>query len=341
MNAAKEMLLLSQEDLLSANCLDFKAAVEVCRQALVAYSEGDVIAPEKVSVIFDERTQDRINCLPAGFRSAKTYGMKWVSVFPENPRVRGIQNVGALSLLSSMEDGNPLALMDSTMLSGLRTAAMSALAARYLAKAQPRRLAFIGAGVQARMHFLAMTTEFPSISSCAVASRTSATEREFARQMSARTADVDIVPMGGDYEAAVRDADMIVTAISGQERILQPRWISPGAFYAHVGGLEDDYGVPKKAAKIVCDSWAGAKHRSQTISRMYHEGLLRDSDIYAELHEIVTGSRLGRENDEEFIYYNGVGLAFVDVAIARWALERARVQGVGHRFTLQEKPLFG
>ena len=125
MNAAKEMLLLSQEDLLSANCLDFKAAVEVCRQALVAYSEGDVIAPEKVSVIFDERTQDRINCLPAGFRSAKTYGMKWVSVFPENPRVRGIQNVGALSLLSSMEDGNPLALMDSTMLSGLRTAAMS------------------------------------------------------------------------------------------------------------------------------------------------------------------------------------------------------------------------
>ena len=139
----------------------------------------------------------------------------------------------------------------------------------------------------------------------------------------------------------MRDADVIVTAISGQEKILQPEWISPGAFYAHVGGLEDDYGVPKKAAKIVCDSWAGAKHRSQTISRMYHEGLLRDSDIYAELHEIVTGSRPGRENDEEFIYYNGVGLAFVDVAIARWALERARAQGVGHKFTLQERPLFG
>ena len=341
MNATKEILLLSQEDLLSANCLDFKAAVEVCRRALVAYSEGDVIAPEKVSVIFDERTQDRINCLPAGFRSAKTYGMKWVSVFPENPRVRGMQNVGALSLLSSMEDGNPLALMDSTMLSGLRTAAMSALAARYLAQGRPRSLAFVGAGVQARMHFLAMTEEFPSISQCVVASRTSATEREFARQMAARRSGVDIVPANGDYEAAVRDADIVVTAISGQERILQPGWISQGAFYAHVGGLEDDYGVPRKAAKIVCDSWAGVKHRSQTISRMYHEGLLRDSDIHADLHEIVVGSKPGRERDDEFIYYNGVGLPFIDVAIAQWAMERARAKGVGLTFTLQERCLFG
>ena len=93
------------------------------------------------------------------------------------------------------------------------------------------------------------------------------------------------------------DTDIIVTAISGQAPVLKARDVRAGMLYIHVGGWEDEYGVALKADKIVCDDWNASKHRTQTICRMYKEGLLKDKDIYADLAEIIAGQKKGRESD--------------------------------------------
>lgn len=340
MEYSRDICILSQDDLIKAGCFNMAAAVKVCEEALREYAEGKVIFPDKISVIFNEETQDRINCLPAGLRSKKVYGMKWVSVFPENPHKQDLPNLSAVVLLSEMVTGFPVAFMEATLCSNMRTAAMSALAAKYLAVENPETIGFIGAGEQAKSHFLAMKTIFPSLKVCKVSSRTEASEMRFVEQMQKFHPDTHFVVCKSDYCAAAKNADIIVTAISGQEKVLQAEWIKDGALYCHVGGLEDDFAVAKKASKIVCDSWNVVKHRTQTISRMYKQGLLADDDIYADLHELVIGEKPGRENNQEFIYYNGVGLSYIDVALANWMYETATGKGFGQTIQLMDRSMF-
>lgn len=340
MNYNRDICILSQQDLIDAGCFDMKAAINVCEQALTDYANGHVIFPDKVSVIFDEATQDRINCLPAGLKKDKVYGMKWVSVFPENPHKRGLPNLSAVVLLSELESGFPVAFMEATMCSNIRTAAMSALAGKYLANPESSVMGIIGAGEQAKSHFLAMKAQFPGLKECRVSSRTEASEDKFIAQMSKFHPDVTFIGCRGDHAKAIEGADLLVTAISGQAKLLQAEWIKDGATYFHVGGLEDDFAVPRKASKIVCDDWHVVKHRTQTVSQMYQQGLLQDSDIHGDLYQIVTGQKPGREDPREFIYYNGVGLSYIDVAMSNWMYRTAKEKGLGKTINLLDKSMF-
>ena len=340
MNFERNIRIITQKDLISAGCFDFTAAIKVIEKTLVDYSKGKIIFPDKVSVVFNESTQDRINCLPAGLIDEKIYGMKWVSVFPENPYLKNLPNLSAVLLLSELENGFPVAFMEGTLCSNMRTAAMSAIAAKYLANPEPETIGFIGTGEQAKSHFLAMKNLFPSIKICKISANSKASEDLFVTQMKKFHPDVEFTAYHEAYKEAVADADIIVTAISGQEPILKAAWIKKGAFYCHVAGYEDEFAVAQKADKIVCDDWNVVKHRTQTISRMYKQGLLKDEDIHANLYEIVTGHKPGRENADEFIYFNGVGLSYIDVALATWMYKRAKEKGLGQIVTMQDKSMF-
>ena len=135
-------------------------------------------------------------------------------------------------------------------------------------------------------------------------------------------------------------ADILVTATSAQAPLLKAAWMKPGAFYSHIGGWEDEYEVAKQCDKIVCDDWETVKHRTQTLSRMYKDGELSDEDVYANLVEVVAGEKGGRETAEERVYFNAVGLAYVDVAIAHAMYQRARDAGKGRLSSIQETMIF-
>ena len=327
---ANELTLkyLSQEALLEAGCLDMSAAIDVVENVLLAHENGRVLYPDKTVQIFDEELQSRINCLPATLLDEKVCGMKWVSVFPGNPHMFGLQNQSAVLLLSSLETGFPIALLEGTLSSNLRTAAVGSCAAKYLARPDSREIGFIGAGEMARMHLVGMKTVLPGLKVCRVASRTEKTENEFIAQMAPLFPDMEFIPCRGSYEKAAVGADVIVTAISGQAPLLRGAWCKKGAFYCHVAGWEDDEDTALKADKIVCDSWEVVKHRTQTISRLYQAGKLRDEDIHANLVDLVAGRKPGRERDDEFIYFNSVGLSYIDVAMANAFLHKAEGKAV-------------
>lgn len=331
---------LSQEDLLRAGCLDPGMAMSAAESAMRAFADGEVLFPEKIVQIFNEETQERINCLPATFLAERICGVKWVSVFPPNPVKYGIQNLSAVFVLSEIEKGFPVAIMEGTLCSNLRVGAMGAVAAKHLAREDSEVIGFIGAGEQAKMHLLSMKVARPSLRVCRVGAKTRDEEEQFVREMSPLLPGMEFVVAGTDLRSAVEEADIIVTATSAQAPLLKAAWMKPGAFYSHVGGWEDEYAVAKQCDKIVCDDWETVKHRTQTLSRMYRDGELADGDVHANLADLVLGTKAGRESDEERTYFNAVGLAYVDVGIAQAMHLRALEAGAGTELALQEAMIF-
>ncbi len=212
---------------------------------------------------------------------------------------------------------------------------MGAVGAKYLARGKCESIGMIGSGEQARMHLTAIKHTHPELKACRVASRTAENSRAFISVMQERFPDMSFTDCGDDYEKSAYGADIIVTAVSCQAPLLKASAVKSGAYYCHVGGWEDEYNVPLKADKIVCDSWEAVKHRTQTLSRLYKAGELRDTDIYADVADIVDGTKPGRENDNEFIYFNSVGLAFIDVAMAKSFYDRVIAGGLGTDWSMK------
>ncbi len=331
---------LSQEDLLDAGCFDLRMAIEVAEKSMLAFEDHRIMFPEKIVQIFDPVSQDRINCLPATLLDEKICGAKWVSVFPRNPKRYDVQNLSAIFILSEIEKGFPVAVMDGTLASNMRVAAMGGIAAKHLARKDSKSIGFIGAGEQAKMHLLAMKVVRPSLKECRVAAKTAAEEVQFISELSPILPDMTFIAANTVARDAMQDADILVTATSAQGPLLKAEWMKPGAFYSHIGGWEDEYAVAQQCDKIVCDDWETVTHRTQTLSRMYAEGLLSHNDIHADLHELVSKHKPGRESDDERIYFNAVGLSYVDVALAEAMFRRAESSHIGLELNLQETMVF-
>lgn len=317
MKAKTQVKLVSMEDQVKSGCVDYDNICNTIENVFREYNSGRVMLPDKISQIFNQETQDRINCMPSTLFDEGVCGVKWVSVFPGNPHKYGLPNVSGIIILSEIEKGFPFAVMDGTLITALRTACMGAIGAKYLARKDAKTYGTIGTGEQARMHFKFIKHFFPAIDTCYVASRTLESEEAFVSEMKNEYPDVSFVFCKSDYRKASKDADILVTAVSCQEPLLKADSIKKGAYYCHVGGWEDEYDVPLKADKIVCDNWDALKHRgSPTIAKLFVQGKLRDEDIYGNIDELIIGKKQGRENDDEFTYFNSIGLSFVDIAVA-------------------------
>lgn len=332
------LCVISQEDVASLFRGNADAIFGIIEDSFRKFLAGDIIMPDKISQIFDEESQNRINCMPATLIAEKICGMKWVSVFPSNA-TKCVQNVTGIMLLSELETGFPFAVIDGTLSTKMRTAAVGCTAAKYLAPSKVETIGIIGAGEEARMHFTLLKHMFPSIKECRVCSLNTEIEQGFIDKFKTIVPEVKFISCNNDSHLCASGADIIVTAISGQCPVLKAADITKGGLYIHVGGWEDEYGVAQKADKIVCDEWEVVKHRSQTLCRMYNEGLLGDNDIYANLSELISGTKGGREHDDEFIYFNSVGLSYIDINFARYIYEEAVKRGLGQAVVLAENNL--
>ena len=325
--------IISQEDVAEIFKGNADGIYHVVEDSFRKYLNNEIVMPDKISQIFDETTQNRINCMPATLINDKICGMKWVSVFPSNA-AKGIQNVTGVMLISELETGFPIAIIDGTLSTKMRTAAVGCVAAKYLAPSVVRTIGIIGAGEEARMHFTLLKHLFPSIRECRVSSLNLEIEQGFIDKFKDNVRDVHFIACDNDSYHCANDADIIVTAISDQCPVLKAQDITKGGLYIHVGGWEDEYGVALKADKIVCDEWEVVKHRSQTLCRMYKEGILQDADIYANLSELISGTKKGRESDDEFIYFNSVGLSYIDINFANYIYKEAIKRKLGEKILL-------
>jgi ornithine cyclodeaminase len=229
--------------------------------------------------------------------------------------------------------------MDGTLISAMRTGANSGVAAKYLANHDSSVLGLIGAGVQNRTQLLALSQVLTNLNVIKIYDLNQERANNFVEEMSSFVS-VPIIAVSS-AEEAVKNSDVFVTATVTKKPIVQSEWVKNGSFYIHVGSHECEFDVIHQSDKVVVDDWEELKHRGvETICLMYAQGEFKDNDIYAELGEIVNGKKKGRENANEKIYFNSVGMGIEDIAVAKTIYEEAITKNIGRELPLWETPIF-
>jgi ornithine cyclodeaminase/alanine dehydrogenase-like protein (mu-crystallin family) len=312
----QKVLVLSESEV--HELLTMGECITVMEDALRALARGEVHNPLR-QIIRASGAPGMLGLMPAWRGGASPfYGLKEVCVFPENPK-RGLDtHVGAV-ILHSGETGEPLAFMNASAITAIRTAAVSAVATKLLARKDAAVLAILGAGVQARAH-LASIPLVREVREVRVYSRSGA------EGLGARTG---ISPrIVATAEECVRGADIIVTATSSREPILRLDWIAAGA---HINAVGSSIAAAREldaqtmaACSLFVDRRESTVNESGDFLFAVREGLIDQEHIRAEVGEVLLGTAPGRTSNDEITLFKSLGLAIEDLASAAFLYEKAR-----------------
>jgi ornithine cyclodeaminase len=303
--------------------------ITVMAEALAALARGQVHQPLRM-VVRPPDAKGLMALMPAyvsGERAA--YGLKAVCVFPHNVTIGKDAHQGSVMLFSA-RTGELLALMNASAITAIRTAAVSGVATRLLARQEAGDLAIIGSGVQARSHLAAMAEVRP-IERVRVASRTLENAQKFAAKMSARY-PFPIQAVDG-VESAVRDANLIVTATTAAQPILQRDWILPGAHLNVVGSsiptTREVDTATMAASSLFVDRRESTLNEAGDYLFAAQEGAIGPDHIKAEIGELLIGQARGRTSDDEITLFKSLGLAVEDLASAEYVYRQAKESQAG------------
>ncbi len=325
------MLILSQADV--ERLLPMRACIDVMASTLASLARGEAILPLRTVIRIPE-TADAFGVMPAYLASPRTIGAKVVTVFPGNQGTTLDAHQGAV-LLFDAGDGSLAALLDATSITTIRTAAVSAVATRALAREDASSLAMIGAGVQARAHIEAMCAVRP-IKTLRVWSRNA----EHARQLADIAQnqfhlDASVASTGRD---AVQGADLVCTVTSATQPVLRGEWLSAGAHVNAVGACTPNARELDSAAvvhsRLYVDRRESALKEPGDILVPLHDGEIGPEHVVAELGEVLTGHAAGRGGPGEITLFKSLGLAIEDLAAASHVYAQAVRGGAGTRIEL-------
>jgi ornithine cyclodeaminase/alanine dehydrogenase len=305
----RSVLFLSRADVEKC-ALSLGDCIAACEQALSAKAAGTCEMPPKLGV--SPRPGAVFHAMPA--RIPGTAGLKWISVFPDRRPA-----LTALIVLNDLETGAPIAIVEGTYLTALRTAAATAIAARRLARSDAETLAVIGPGLEGRMHLAALNLVLPRLHRCRAWAPSRATAERYAAEMS-REHEIE-VEAADSAEDACREADVVVTCAPWPPRAAPS--LGPGAFArgAFVGAIDYDSSLsPAAAASFDRRFTDDVAQMKVARAKGSFAGWPDDFD---ELHSAA------RPSDGETILCANLGLAIFDLAAASAVLRLARDRGLG------------
>jgi ornithine cyclodeaminase/alanine dehydrogenase-like protein (mu-crystallin family) len=294
-------MLILDEEAVRAH-LRFEDLIPEMERALRALSAGEAVQPMRVMLPVEGR--GFLGSMPAC--AGGHLGAKLVTLFPGN---LGQPTHHALVALFDTQTGEPLAIMDGRLITEMRTAAVSAVATRLLARADASVLAVIGAGVQAGSHVEALRLVRPIREVRVWSPRRAA---EFARRHGAQAAR--------SAEEAVRGADVVVVATSARNPVLAGKWLSPGAHVNAVGAPRPDWRELDDAVLLQSKLYVESRQAAGTESG----DVIAAGEVFAEIGEVIAGSRPARESADEITLFKSVGVAVEDVASAALVYRKSR-----------------
>lgn len=322
-------LLLSQDDVPRvAPMLEWIAAME---RAFGDLAAGRAMLPLR-AVLALPRGAGWFGVMPAALGEPADFGLKAIGVLPRNEGTEHDSHPGAV-LLFEPAHGRLVAVIDASSVTAWRTAAVSGLATRLLAREDAETLAILGSGVQAATHLEAMRAVRP-VRDVRVWSRDRAHAQAFVERARAHDASRDgnlaAVPSA---EAAVRGAHIICTVTSSAEPVLRGEWLAAGCHVNAVGSSRPDRreldAEAVRRSRIFVDRRESALAEAGDLLLARPEGGFRDENIQAELGELVAGTAFGRSTREDLTLFKSLGLAIEDLAAARMLYDLARASGAG------------
>ena len=295
--------------------------IDAMESALIAFSAGRVVQPVRTVMEIGERSF--FGLMPALDSGGSMLGTKLVTVLPGNT-AKGLPSHQAVIVLFDAASGALVAVTDGRYITEARTAAVSAVSVRHMARRDASVLAIIGSGVQAHSHLeaLPLVRDFREIR---VWSPNAAHLRRF-------VAGRNVIPCESAGRA-VRGADVIVLATASIAPVIDDAWVAPGAHVVAVGACRPTHreadGRLVARALVVVDSRAAAMREAGDILLAIEDGLIGPEHVHAELGEVAAGAKPGRQHDGQVTLFKSLGLAIEDVVAAGLAYRRARAAGCG------------
>ena len=317
----KQLLYLSYEDVTRVG-LTMAKIIESMEKMFRAKGEGKTEMPPKPG-IHPGGGDNFIHAMPASIPDLESAGIKWVSGFPNNPE-KGLPYISGLLIFNDFHTGLPLAVMDCVWITAKRTGAASAISARHLARPESSVMGMLGCGVQGRSHVEAMNVIFPLKKILAYDVNPEA-QSDFVRDIG-NSFDLEVVPVKTPPEA-VSGCDIVVTAgpmTKTPHATIQAGWLDAGAFASLVD--YDAYWQPaamQEVAKFCTDD----THQFQMAQQAGYFNEI--PDLHADLGELATNRKPGRQSSEERTMTANLGLALNDMAVAPLLYQKAVESGIG------------
>jgi ornithine cyclodeaminase/alanine dehydrogenase-like protein (mu-crystallin family) len=305
--------------------LPYDECADVMRRALAGLASGMLQQPLR-TIVRPAGAAGFMALMPA-YASGTAYGLKAICITPGNPAIGKDAHQGGV-LLFGAGTGEPLALVNASAVTQIRTAAVSAVATGLLARPGAAELAIIGTGVQGQAHARALAATRP-LTAIRIAGRDAARAREAAAGLAAELG-LPVTAYGAAREA-VEGADIVVTATTSPEPVLSRAWLAAGAHVNAVGacvpGARELDTATMAAAALFADSRESVQNEAGDYLLAQREGVI--NPVRAELGELLTGAAPGRAGEDEITVFESLGLAAEDLAAASYLYEKATRLGAG------------
>ena len=322
-----KLLILNETEV--EELLPMSECISVMAEAFVSLACGEAHQP--LRTIFRPPEVKGVLALMPTFRASPSalFGLKAICVFPGNAAIGKDAHQGGVMLFDGTT-GELLAVVNASAITAIRTAAVSGLATRLLAREDAGDLAIIGAGVQARPHLIAMNC-VRRLRRVRIASRNFENAQRLANEMQPQLST--LVEPVETVEAALRGADIIVTATTSREPVLERKWISPGAHINAIGTFSPKAREVDTATMVAASLFVDVRESALNEAGDYliaaNEGAIGPEHILADLGEVLTGVHSGRTSPEEITLFKSLGLAIEDLAAAARAYQKAQDQDFG------------
>jgi ornithine cyclodeaminase/alanine dehydrogenase-like protein (mu-crystallin family) len=326
MSLMGDVLYLSRADIERLS-ISMKDVIQVVEEAFLEKAAGRTEVPPKPGI--HPEKDAFIHAMPAYIPKMASAGVKWVSGFPDNPK-HGLPYISGILILNDSETGFPICIMDCTWVTAKRTGAATAVAARHLAREDSKVLGILGCGAQGRSNLEALSVACKGLEEVNAYDVSEENLQKYVEEMTAKHG-LKIVPAGSPRKA-VENCDIVVTAgpiLKHPKPVIEGSWFKKGGFTCPLDF--DSYWKPEamhSMDKFCTDDVEQLRYYQQ-------QGYFSDiPEVYADLGEIVSGKRFGRENSSERIMSMHLGLAIEDMATATLVYEKAKKSKVGTKLPL-------
>ena len=334
------MLLLTLSDV--QRVVSMEEVIAIVERAFIAYSKGESIVPGRTQIPISQENAVALY-MPGYVKNLEALGIKIVSVFPNNLE-RDMATISSVVIMNDSVTGEPIAAMEGSYLTALRTGAASGMATKYLAREDADTVSIIGTGIQARTQLEAVccVREIRKVKIFDIdKSRALKYMNEMKDNNKIGMINFEIAETS---DSAIKDADIICTTTTSKKPVFSAKGLKKGVHINAVGAFTPEMqeigeDVLKRTNKICVDSIEAALEEVGDFIIPIRKGLMIPADFYGEIGEIASGSKKGRENQEEITLFKTSGLAVQDVSVGKYILEKAKELGLGQEFNFMESSI--
>lgn len=317
-------LILKRKDV--EKLIDIRKSIAVVEQAFRAHGRGMAQMPAKIYLDLKKYAGD-FRAMPVYIEGLESCALKWVNAHPNNKKY-DLPAVMAVIILNDPKTGFPLCIMDGTYTTNLRTGAVGAVAAKYLARKDSNVIGLVGCGAQAHTQMMALK-QFFKIKEVKVWGHKKSLIARFIKDM--KRSRLKLIP-AENIKDCVEGSDIVVTTTPSRKPLVKLKWLKQGVHINAIGadakGKQELEPAILKKSKLVIDDWAQAAHSGEINVAVQKKIILR-RDVYAQLGDIVAGKRTGRVRTDEITVFDSTGLAIQDLAVANLIYKVALRKGKG------------